>query len=161
MAQDSSQIIINLADSLVVSYANALVKQKALILEYQPIINSAKDFRIKLRVSYYVNNAGAYGGRVLDVIQTNQTWSDDQKRLASASYQDWIFEYQSTGKYVDVNGDVVPQDTIGAIPEMEYWQSFKLNQVTGIAGTTALQGAIDAEYKIIAAIIAKLNTRKS
>lgn len=159
IAQDQTPIVVNLSDNAVLQYSGAFVKQKCVVLDYRPIINGTKDFYIKVRVSYYQNNSGAYGGKITDLIQANGVWSQDQKNLAAASYQDWVFEYQSTGKLVDpATGNIVDSSFPGNIPEYQYWQTFTLIQA-GVPSASG--GAMAAIYTIIGAKVAKLNTRKS
>lgn len=158
-AQDSLAIVVNLSDNAKLQYGGSNVKMKATVLDYRPLINATKDFYIKVRVTYYINNAGAYGATVLSTIFADGTLSDDQKQSLSAIYSDQIIDWQTTDKYVNASGDIVPKGTSGSQREIFYWQAFKLNQVSGM-GTLAGQSAIGAEYLIINAIVTKLNSRK-
>jgi hypothetical protein len=109
----------------------------------------------------------------LDLLAADQqlqtpTLSADQYSQLVTIYADKIVEHQTTGLCADAtSGNIVPcfqadgvTPTVNAVTEAAYWQAFKLNQVSGITSLST-QGAMDAEYKIIQAIIAKMNTRKN
>jgi hypothetical protein len=159
-AQDQTPIVINIRDSPKLQFNGAFVKQKATVLDYRPVINSTKDFYISVQIKYYENNAGAYGAEIIATIRNDGTLTAEEKAQLYHIYGDKIIDYQTTNKWVDVSGNVVAQGTPGAITELAYWQGFKLNQVAGM-GTLSTQGAVDAQYLIITAIINKLNARKN
>lgn len=155
---DTTPIEVNLSDNARLQWGGSAVKQKCIVLDYRPIINANKDFYIRVRIQYYANNAGTYGGKITDLINADATLSTDQRAQLLQIYNDRIFEWQSTDVCVDVNGDVTACP--GAMTENAYWQQFKLSQVSGI-GSLSTQGAFDAEYKIIRALVTKMNSRKN
>ncbi len=166
IAQDISQIVVNLSDNPKLQWNGAAVKQKAIVTDWRPLINGNKEFYIAVRIQYYENISGAYGSRILDLIAADQalqtpTLSTDQASQLRNIYADRSFDHQSTGLCCDSNGVIVNCSSGSSIgSEAFYWQQFKLNQVSGITSIST-QGAFDAEYKIIAAIVAKMNTRKN
>lgn len=168
MALDSSPIVINLPDNPRLQWGSAAVKQRAVVLTWQPVINGSKEFYIKVKIQNWSNNAGAYGSLITSLIQADGTLSWDQQQRLIIQYGDWIFEHQSTGVFCDnTTGAIVPQfqqdgvtPTVNAVSEEEYWQQFKLNQVSGVTAIST-QGALDSEYKIISAVIAQMTTRKN
>ena len=168
MALDSSPIVINLPDNPRLQWSGASVKQKAVVLAWQPVINGSKEFYIKVKIQNWSNNAGAYGSLITSLIQADGTLSADQQQRLGIQYGDWIFEHQSTGVWCDLTTGAITtqfqQDgitpTVNAVSEAEYWQQFKLNQVSGVTSIST-QGAFDSEYKIIAAVIAQMTTRKN
>jgi len=167
-AQDTSPIEVNLSDNAKLQWNGSAVKQKAIVLDWRPLINGTKEFYIKVRIVFYANSGGSYGGRITDLIIADQTLSSDQRQQLLSIYADRYFDWQSTNVCVDqTTGDVVncmqpdgETPTVNAVPESAYWQSFKLNQVSGVTSIST-QGAFDAEYKIIKAVVAKMNLRKN
>lgn len=168
MAQDVSPIVVDLPDNPRLQWNGASVKQRAVVLHWQPVINGSKDFYIKVKIQNWSNNAGAYGSLITSLILADGTLSADQQQRLIIQYGDWIFEHQSSGVFCDnTTGAVVPQfqqdgitPTVNAVPEAAYWQQFKLNQVSGVTSITT-QGAFDSEYKIINAVVAQMTTRKN
>jgi len=157
MALDNSPNVINLSDNASLQYLGANVKMKATVLDFS--INVAKDFYLTVTISFYVNNAGSYGAKVTDDIIANATLSADQQAQLLNIYQDRTISYTTSGKYTDASGNITTSDQVGAIPELQYWQGFFVNQIPGF-GTAGTTGALQLTYLIIAAIINKLNTRK-
>jgi len=167
-AQDTSPIVIDLPDNPALQFNGAAVKQRATVISWQPAINGAKEFYIKVKIQNWSNNSGAYGSLITSLIYANGTLSTDQQNRLAIQYGDWFFEHQSNGVFCDnTTGAITTQfqqdgitPTPNAVPEIAYWQQFKLNQV---AGTTSLttQGAFDEEYKIIKAVVAQMSTRKN
>lgn len=173
IAQDNSAIVVNLSDNPKLQWNGAAVKQKAVVKSYQPLINGTKEFYICVTVQLYENVSGAYGSRILDLLAADQalqtpTLTADQYSQLCKIYADRVVDHQTTNLCADAtSGNIVPcfqadgvTPTVNAVTEAAYWQAFKLNQVSGITSIST-QGAFDAEYKIIAAIVAKMNTRKN
>lgn len=173
LSQDSSPISVNLSDNPKLQWNGSAVKQKAIVMDYRPLINGTKEFYIRVRVQLYENLSGAYGSKIQDLLTADQalqtpTLSSDQYSQLSTIYADRIIEHQTTGLCADAtSGNIVScfqQDgvtpTPNAVSEEAYWQAFKLNQVSGVTSIST-QGALDAEYKIIIAIITKMNSRKN
>lgn len=159
-AQDTSPIVVNLRDNGALQYNGAYVKMKCIVTDYRPVINAGKDFYIAVKIQYYENVSGAYGTYIPTLIQNNATLTAEEKAILLQVYGDKDFNWQTTNKWVDASGNIVPQGTAGAISELQYWQQFKLNQVAGM-GTLSTQGAVDAQYLIIQAIVNKMNQRKN
>ena len=157
---DQTPIVVNISDSPVLQYNGAFVKQKALVTDYQPIINSTKDFSVTVVITCYVNNSGSYGSSVYSDIASNATLSTEQKTQLQAMYGDRTVTYTTIGQCTDVNGNLEPCSTSGAIPEIQYWQTFKLSQIPGIGSSLSTQGAAAVQYLIIQAIVSKLDSRK-
>lgn len=157
---DQTPIVVNISDSPVLQYNGAFVKQKATVIDYDPIINSIKDFSIQVTISCYVNNSGAYGASVYSDIAANATLSTDQKAQLQAMYGDRTVTYTTIGQCTDASGNIVACTAGGAIPEIQYWQTFKLNQIPGMGGSLSAQGAAAVQYLIIQAIVSKLDSRK-
>jgi len=172
-AQDNTLIVVNVSNDPSLYYkattdgSPSIVKRKATLIEWKELTN--KEFYIKLSVTYYKDNAGSYGSRIIDLIQADAGLSSDQKFNATEQFKDRIIEYQTNGKYVDsTTGLSVNQfqpdgitPTVGAVTDLTYWQAFKLNQVPGMGGSLSTQGAMDAGYKVKSAIIGQMATRKN
>lgn len=161
IAQDQTPIVVNVRDNAKLQFNGAAVKMKATVVSYIPVNETSKNFTITVAVQLYENNAGAYGSLITSVIAADGTLSEEEKTELLQRYADKTITYSTTGKYTDVNGNLVSSSTPGAIPEIQYWQSFKLNHASLNMTSASTQGALDAEYKIIQAIVAKLNTRKN
>jgi hypothetical protein len=164
---------INLSDNAKLQWNGANVKQKAIICSFYYPLNASADFYIKVRVQFYENISGAYGSKILDLINADQalqspTLSGDQASALMTAYADRLVEYQTTGKCADTTtGNIVPclqsdglTPTVNALAESAYWQTFFLNQVSGVTSIST-QKAMNAIEKIEAAIVAKMNTRKN
>lgn len=157
---DLTQISVDLRDNSRLQFNGNPVKMRAIINDFKPIVSGQKDFFICLTIQYYESVAGAYGNPIVQTIAADGTLSSDEKTELLAIYGDRRIEYSTSGKWVDVSGNIVTSSTPGAIQEIQYWQGFKLNQVTGI-GTLANQGALDSEYLTIKQIVNKMNSRKN
>jgi hypothetical protein len=168
IAQDVSPIVVNLSDNAKLQWNGSNVKMKATVLDYRPVINGTKEFYILVKVSFYENLTGSYGSKITDLINADGTLSNDQKISLLSIYSDRIVDHQTTGLCADAtSGNIVPclqndgiTPTVNAVSEETYWQTFKLNQVSGVTSIST-QGAMDAEYKIIQAIVTKMNSRKN
>ncbi len=159
MALDNSLIVVNLRDNSRLSYNGGTVKMKGTVLEFSPINDSGqKEISIRLSITYYISNAGAYGATVLSTILADNTLSVEEKENLLNTFDDRTITYYTGGNMVDASGNIVPPSTNGAIPEKEYWQNFQLNQVAGVTGMT--MSAMGAVYAIITAFVNKLNQRK-
>lgn len=155
---DNAPIVVNVRDNPKLQFNGAAVKVKAVIDYFH--IDRTKDFQIGLTLEFYVNNSGAYGPLVVSVIAADTVnLTADERAGLIATYGNRQIVYSTAGKYVNAAGDIVTAGAPGAIPELQYWQTFKLNQVAGM-GTLSTQGAMDAQYLILKAIINKLNSRK-
>lgn len=159
-AQDQSEIVVNIRDNARLQFNGAAVKQKAAVVSYTPVSGGGKDFTIVLRIKMYESNGGNYGSLITELIQADATLSEEEKQDLVIRYADKIIEYSTAGRYVDASGNLVSPLAGGAIPELQYWQAYKLNQVPTML-SLATQGALDATYKTIQAIIAKMNARKN
>ena len=159
-AQDQAPIVVNVRDNAKLQFNGANVKMKATVLLFEPVTSSTKDFVIRLSITMFENSAGSYGQPIADLINADATLSPEEKEDLLNRYADKIITYTTSGKYVDVSGNAVTQSTPGAITELQYWQTFKLNQVAGM-GSISTQGAMDAQYLTIRAIVLKLNQRKN
>jgi len=168
IAQDVSPIVVDLPDNPRLQWGGLAVKQRAVVLAWQPVINGSKEFYIKVKIQNWSVNAGTYGSLITSLIQADGTLSSDQQSRLLIQYGDWFFEHQSTSVWCDnTTGAITTQfqqdgitPTVNAVPEAAYWQQFKLNQVSGM-GSITTQGAFDSEYKIIKAVIAQMTTRKN
>lgn len=174
-SQDLTQIIVDISNDPTVYYkgtadgAATTVKRRATVLQYSAINALSKEFSISLKIVYYKDNAGAYGAKITDLIAADAGLSTDQKATAAEQLKDRVINYETTGKYVNSStGLSVPQfqgdgvtPTVGAISDLAYWGNFKLNQVPNMGATTAVQGAVDSQYKIINAIVTQMSTRKN
>lgn len=157
---DQTPIVVNVRDNAKLQYNGAVVKMKATVLSFEPVTFTTKDFRIVLSITMFENNGGSYGAVITDLVRADGTLSPEEKADLLERYADKIITYTTNNKYVDMNGDPLSQGAPGAIPELQYWQTFKLNQVAGM-GSVSTQGALDAEYLTIRAIVLKLNQRKN
>lgn len=157
---DLTQIVVNVSDNPLLQYNGAAVKQKATVLNYQPLLGTLKDFSITVGISCYINNAGAYGSTVISDIAAklqSATITADQAAQLYLMYQDRQVTYTTAGQCSDSNGNIEACSVNGAIPEIQYWQTFTLTQV----GVSSLAlSAAQAQYKIITAIVNKLDSRK-
>lgn len=160
-AQDQSPIVINVRDNARLAFNGVAVKQKATVINYSPVVNTTKDFLITVVITYYVNNGGAYGSSVLSAIAADNNLSVEEKESLTTQFQDRLFTYTTSGRHTDINGNLVSTSTPSAIPEIQYWQSFKLNNASLGMTSASTQGALDAEYKIVAAIVTKMDSRKN
>lgn len=154
---DQSPNVINLADNTRLQYKGSAVKMKGTVSNFT--VNTVQDFTITVIVTMYVNNAGAYGVQVTQDIAADNTLSTDQQNELMSTYGDRVVTYSTSGQFTDANGNLVASTTPGAIPEIQYWQSFKINQVPGYTSAST-QSALALNKLIIAAIVAKLDTRK-
>jgi hypothetical protein len=167
-AQDTSPIQVDLPDNPRLQWSGSAVKQRAIVLHWQPLINGTKEFYIKVRIQYWSNNSGAYGSLITSLIQADGTLSSDQQSQLLQQYGDKFFEHQSTSVCTDASGNIQPCTfqadgvtlSVGLMYESAYWQQFKLNQVSGVTSIST-QGAFDAEFKIITAVVNKMSTRKN
>ena len=160
-AQDLTPITVNIRDNARLQYNGAAVKMKAVVLQFRPVTESSKDFVLHLSIQMYENNAGAYGSKITELIRNDNTLSDEEKIELTERYRDREVIYSTAGKYVDANGNPVASDAVGAMPELLYWQNFKMNNLALGMTSASTQGAMDAIYKIINAIVTKLNIRKN
>lgn len=163
VAQDQTAIVVNVRDNAKLQWGGSAVKMKATVIGYSPVVNTTKDFTITVSIQLYENNAGSYGSSILSLITSDQTLSPEEKEELLNRYADKTITYTTAGRYVDnlTNGNLVSSSTPGAIPELAYWQNFKLNNANLGMTSQSTQGALDAEYKIVTAIINKLNSRKN
>ena len=95
------------------------------------------------------------------MITSDNNLSSEEKADLLVRYGDREIQYNTVGKFVDSNGNPVDATAPGAIPELQYWQSFKLNNAALGMTSASTQGALDAVYKIIIAIVNKLDNRKN
>lgn len=160
MAADSTPIIVTLSDNAKLQWNGSFVKMKALVRQFNPIINTSKDFYIAVDIQFYENLSGSYGSKITDLISADGTLTSDQKTSLLSIYGDKFFEHFTVNNFCDASGNIVAPGTAGATTEIAYWQQFLLNQVAGITAITT-QGAFDAIYKIVQALVAKMNTRKN
>jgi len=162
----SQQLVVNVSDNTVLQYNSAFVKQKVSLLDFKYPTTSAGDFYIKVSVSFFQNNSGAYGAKLTDLITTavnNQTISSERGNRLFQSYGDQVVEYTSVGKCVDAlaTGNLIPCPTVNPISDASYWNQFFENQIAGMAATTATQPALGAIGLIQKAIITQMNTRQT
>lgn len=160
-AQDNTAIVVNIRDNAKLEYGGAAVKMKAVVLDYSPIYFGSKEFQVRVSIQMYQGVAGAYGGKITTLILADQTLSEEEKIDLLDRFRDRDITYTSANKWVDASGNSVLSTAPGAITELAYWQSFKLNHASLGMTSASTQGALDAEYKIIQAIVAKLNQRKN
>lgn len=160
VAQDFTQIVVNVRDNARLQFNGSAVKMKAVVIDFSPVTQTTKEFCIKLSIQMYENIGGSYGQPIISVINADATLSAEEKADLLERYADKIIFYSTANRWVNVSGDNVHLTTPGAIPEIQYWQTFKLNQVAGM-GSISTQGALDAQYLTIRAIILKLNSRKN
>lgn len=168
IAQDITPISVDLPDNPRLQWNGFAVKQRAVVISWQPVINGAKEFYIKIKIQNWSSSVGTYGSLITSLIQADGTVSPDQQTRLLIQYGDWFFEHQSTGVFCDnTSGLIVPQfqqdgitPTVNAVSEAAYWQQFKLNQVTGMTSITT-QGAFDSEYKIQKAVVVQMTVRKN
>jgi hypothetical protein len=158
-AQDTTPITVNIRDNAKLQFGGQAVKMKAVVLQFRT--EQSKDFVLHLYIQMYANNAGAYGGKITDLITADGTLSAEEKSDLLERYRDREVIYTTAGKYVDSNGEHVASDAPGAQSELAYWQAFKLNNAALGMTSASTQGALDAIYKIQIAIITKLNSRKN
>lgn len=158
-AQDTTPITVNIRDNAKLQFGGSAVKMKAVVLQFRT--EATKEFIMHLSIQMYANNAGAYGGKITDLISADETLSAEEKKELLDRFRDREVIYTTQGKWVNANGDPVASDAVGARSELEYWQSFKMNNVALGMTSASTQGALDAIYKIQIAIITKLNLRKN
>lgn len=158
---DLTSISVDIRNNAKLQYNGAAVKQRAVVIEWSPVYQGSKEFIIRLLISMYENISNAYGSRILDLILTDVTLSNEEKTDLLERYRDRNIFYTTQDKWVDASGNIVPQGTAGAQTELTYWQTFKLNNAAFNLTSASTQGALDAEYKIIAAIVNRLDTRKN
>lgn len=164
---------INLNDNLKLQWNGVNVKQKAILQRFHVLRDGSTEFYISVNIQYYENVSGTYGSKITDLINADQqlqtpTLSSDQAAQLLVIYSDRHVEHSTLGVCVDAtSGNIVSclqidgvTPTVNAIAESVYWQTFKLNQVSGITSVST-QGAMDAIYKIAAAIVTKMNSRKN
>lgn len=167
-AQDTTPIQVDLPDNPRLQWGGVAVKQRAVVMDWRPVVNSSKEFYIKIKIQNWSVSGGTYGSLITSLVQADNTLSSDQQTRLLIQYGDWYFEHQSTGIWCDnTTGAITTQfqqdgvtPTVNAVTEAAYWQQFKLNQVSGMTSLTT-QGAFDSEYKIIKAVIAQMTTRKN
>ena len=167
LSQDISPIIVNISDSPSLQYKGAAVKRKATVVDYRPLNSSSKEFFLSVNIVYYVNSSGAYGATVQNDILADGTLSSEQQLQLLDVYKPITITYTTQGKCADqTTGNIVPcfqadgvTPTANSISEIGYWQTFKLNQVSGVTSLST-NGTADVQYKIVAAIISKLDSRK-
>jgi hypothetical protein len=161
IAQDLTPITVNIRDNARLQWGGAVVKMKAVVLQFRPVSEQSKDFVLHLSIQMYENNAGAYGSKITDLISADVTLTADEKTDLLDRYRDREVIYSTAGKYVDATGERVASDAPGAIPEIQYWQTFKMNNAALGMTSASTQGALDGIYKIAIAIVNKLNARKN
>lgn len=157
---DQSDIVVNVRDNARLQYNGSAVKQKAVVIGYTPVSRGSKDFIITVSIRMYENVAGSYGSLVTDLIYADGALSEEEKSDLLTRYADKTIQYTTANKFVDPSGNLVASDFPGAVPELQYWQAYMLNQVPTMS-SLATQGALDATYKTVKAIVAKMNTRKN
>lgn len=156
---DIAPIVVNIADNPSLQYNGAAVKQKATVIYFSNLNGPNKDMLITAQIVFYVNNAGAYGATVLSDIAGNVNLSASQSSSLNQIYANRTFTYSVAGNCTDVSGNIVACSTGGAIPELQYWQGFKINQIPGYTSPT--MSALQFDYLVIAAFLNALNNRKS
>lgn len=158
---DTSPIIVNVRNNAKLQWNGAAVKMKFRILQVRFISNGQKDFYFHGYLEMYENNAGSYGSKITDLISADNSLSGEEKADLLARYGDREIQYTTANKFVDSNGNPVDESEPGAIPELQYWQGFKLNNPNLGMTSASTQGALDAVYKIIIAIVNRLDNRKN
>ena len=156
-----SQVKVDIRNNAKLEWEGAKVKQKFHVLYYAPVFEGSQDFVIRGVIEMYANNAGAYGGYIPDLIQADTTLSSEEKEDLVVRYGNKEVPYTTAGKYTDVNGNRVTATTPGAIPELQYWSGFKLNHASLGMTSASTQGALDAQIKILTAIVKRLDLRKN
>ena len=167
-AQDTTPIVVNISD---VNFGGQILKRKATVIDFRTNINGAKEIYIKVRISLYQNNAGAYGSKIIDLVAADQllatpTLSKNQADQINQIYGDRYFEHTTQGVCVDqTSGAVVScfqadgvTPTVNSISEAGYWQSFSLTS-TGVSSLST--GALNANYKTQSAMVTKLDAFKN
>lgn len=157
---DQTLIIVNTRDNAKLQFNGNPVKTKAIVYSFKPVSNSTKDFEIVLVIQMYSSVSGSYGSLITSLISADGTLSQEEKDDLLIRYQDKVITYSTANRFTDVSGNIVLSTTPGAIPEIQYWQTFKLNQIAGM-GSASTQGALDAEYLTIKAIVNKMDSRKN
>jgi hypothetical protein len=158
---DNSPIIVEVRNSAKLQWNGAAVKQKIRVLDVAFIRNGQKEFYFHGYLERYENNGGAYGSKITDLISADSTLSAEEKADLLNVYGDKEIAYTTNGKYSDANGNLVSSDTPGAIPDLQYWQSIKMNNAALGMTSASTQGALDGIYKIIDAIVDRMNARKN
>lgn len=77
---------------------------------------------------------GSFGRKMLDIINEDETLTDDLKRSLAKRYETDPIEKHTAGSIVNkatgapIDPDNVPVGVV-AIPELEYWQSIKISEL--------------------------------
>lgn len=159
LAASAQVVVVDLRDNDRLQWSGEAVKQRGTIHMFT--FSREGDFTVGVTIAYYVNNGGAYGSKITDVIAGDSELNADQKNDLLSKFADRYFEHSTAGKFVNpANGDIVAQGTPGAVTELSYWQGFNLNQVPGV-GTVANTKAMNAMYFTVIAIVNRMNLRKN
>lgn len=159
MAADNTLITVNLRDDPKLKYGTTAIKRKAFVQSWATEMD--KEIRIKLTMKYYASNAGAYGADAETSINADGSLTAEEKAYQKETFKDREFNYTTRGRWVDVSGNPVAEGTLNAITELQYWQSFKLDDVTTPVNIPDMNfGAFAAVYAIASAMIARLDTLK-
>lgn len=156
MAADNTLITVDLSDDPKLRYGTTIIKRRALVQQWGT--EADKEIRLKLLIRLYANNAGAYGVDAITGINADATISAEQKAVQRETFKDREINYTTRGRWVLSNGTPVAEGTANAITELEYWQGFTLDDVTGIEGMTT--GAFASVYLIATAMIKRLDALK-
>jgi len=84
------------------------------------------------KIVFYEKLAGdAYGRPILQVIQEDETLSDEQKKKLSAQYEPQQFAVNTSGSMVNAQGVEVQQNPDnswpdGSVSELEFWQAMPI-----------------------------------
>ena len=158
---DLTPIVINIRNSAKLQWNGVAVKQKIRVLNVAFIRDGQKEFYFNIYLERYENIGGVYGSKITDLILADGTLSAEEKADMLTVYGDKEISYTTNGKFTDVNGNLVASDSVGAIPELQYWQAFKMNNVTLNMTSASTQGGLDGIYKIITAIVNRMDGRKN
>lgn len=156
MAANNTLITVDLSDDPKLRYGTTIIKRRALVQQWGT--ESDREIRMKLLIRLYANNAGAYGVEAIAGIDADATITADQKARQREIFKDQEINYTTRGRWVLANGTPVAEGTANAITELEYWQTFTLDQVQAI--TDMNFGAFAAVYAIATAMIQRLDSLK-
>ena len=158
---DLTPIVINIRNSAKLQWNGVAVKQKIRVLNVAFVRDGQKEFYFNVHLERYENNGGAYGSKITDLISVDTLLSIEERADLLTVYGDKEIQYTTNGKFTDANGNLVANDVVGAIPELQYWQAFKMNNVALNMTSASTQGGLDGIYKIIVAIVNRMDGRKN
>jgi hypothetical protein len=112
-----TQLVLN--QPLTDSFSTSVLKR---LKHHRLIIHENLEMTHEILVEYFENLNGALGRPINEVV-SESNWTEDRKLEYLERFKSRIIKKETSGSWVDSNGDIVAEGTVGAIAELEFWQN--------------------------------------